>query len=55
MKHTLEFTKEELNTILFGLQKLPWEVSNAIIQNILIQVRPNIVSNETNSEPAKTE
>lgn len=36
----LRFTDDEMNTILFGLQKLPWETSNALIQNIMRQVDP---------------
>ncbi len=38
--HKLEFKQDELNIVLLGLQKLPWETSNALIQNIVQQIQP---------------
>lgn len=46
-KVTLEFTREELNVILYGLQKLPFEAVNDIIKSIVSQIPPKQV--ETSS------
>jgi len=38
-KQTLEFNKDGINIVLLGLQKLPWETSNALIQDIIKQLQ----------------
>jgi hypothetical protein len=40
MKKTLQFTEQELNVILFALQKQPFEMVNGLIQNIVGQLQP---------------
>ena len=39
MKKTLELTDQELNVILFALQKQPFEVVNDLIRNIVQQLQ----------------
>jgi hypothetical protein len=48
MKRTLELTEQELNIILFGLQKLPYETSAEVIKAIVSQLQ--VKNNETVSE-----
>ena len=39
MNKTLSLTDKELNIILFGLQKLPFESVNELIHNIVAQLQ----------------
>lgn len=39
MKKTLELTEQELNLILFALQKQPFEVVNDLIRDIITQLQ----------------
>jgi hypothetical protein len=39
MKNSLQLTNQELNIILFALQKQPYEVVNDLIQNIVAQIK----------------
>ena len=38
-KHELKLTDNELQIILLGLQKLPWETVNAVIQAVGAQIQ----------------
>ena len=39
MKKKLELTDQELNTLLYSLQKQPFELVNELINNIVTQLR----------------
>jgi hypothetical protein len=39
MKKNLELTDQQLNVILFGLQKLPYETSVQVINDIIEQLK----------------
>jgi len=51
MKFKLELTEQELNIVLFGLQKLPFETVNELIKNIVAQAQPQ--ANQPKEEVAK--
>ena len=40
MKHKIELTDQELNIILYSLQKQPYEVVSELIKNIALQLQP---------------
>lgn len=39
MKKKLELTDQQINVILFGLQKLPYETSVAVINDLIEQLK----------------
>ena len=51
MKKNLEFTEQELNIVLFALQKQPFEMVNDLIRNVVFQLQ----AQEVNVENVKTE
>lgn len=46
MKKTLELTNQELQIILFALQKIAWEAANPVIISINDQLQPKLVVDE---------
>jgi hypothetical protein len=62
MKKTLEFNEQELNIILFALQKQPFEMVNDLIRNVVgqlqaqqVAVEPKIESKEETKRQKKIE
>ena len=51
MKKKLELTEQELNIVLFALQKQPFEMVNDLIRNVVSQLQ----AQQTNVESVKTE
>lgn len=51
MKKKLELTEQELNIVLFALQKQPFEMVNDLIRNVVFQLQ----AQEVNVENVKTE
>lgn len=51
MKKKLELTEQELNIVLFALQKQPFEMVNDLIRNVVSQLQ----AQEVNVENVKTE
>lgn len=50
-KKKLEFTDQELNVVIFGLQKLPYETVAELIPNIVRQLQ----AQEALTQPAQKE
>jgi hypothetical protein len=53
MKRTLEFTDQELNVLLLGLQKLPWDVADPVIRAVVNQLQPNAANIPIEKETSK--
>lgn len=50
-KKELKFTEQELNIVLFALQKQPFEMVNDLIRNVVTQLQ----AQQVNVENVKTE
>lgn len=55
VKLTFEFTEQEINAILVGLQELPGKVCNPLTKNIHEQARPQIEAYQASLKQAEAE